>query len=73
MMKKNYQTRVGDNPNPGLYIEIKEYAWYKQEYGMDLVTALYDTLAKYGIDTVEGATRQGIPVIIQAFDKESLV
>lgn len=37
-MKNNYQRLIGsDNPTPGLYIEIKEYQWYLDTYGMNLV------------------------------------
>jgi len=47
-----------------LYIEIKEYPWYLETYGMNLAKALFETLKKYGLETVEKATAAGIPVII---------
>lgn len=72
-LKKNYKTKISDNPSPGLYIEIKEYPWYMETYGMNLAQALFETLKKYGLETVEKATASGIPVIIQAFEQEALV
>ena len=55
-LKKNYKAMISDNPTPGLYIEIKEYPWYINTYGMNLAQALFETLKKYGLETVEKAT-----------------
>jgi len=63
-LKKSYKPKISDNPTPGLYIEIKEYPWYLETYGINLAQALFETLKKYGLETVKKATEAGIPIII---------
>ena len=62
-MKSTYKRKVGSTSPPGLYIELKEPAWYLS-FGVDMVGELYDALAAYGLETIQGATDAGIPIII---------
>lgn len=52
----------------GLYIENKEYDFYLDNYGLDVVQMTYDTLAKYNIETIEKATANNLPIIMQSFE-----
>ena len=72
MMKDNYTSKVGRKSTPGLYIEIKEPAWYSTEYNLDITQAVFNVLAKYGLETIQKATNSGIPIIIQSFDEGAL-
>jgi len=73
-LNTNYNTRDRINATtvPGLYIEIKEPDWYTSSYGIDMTKALYDFLAKNNLETIEKATDNGIPIIIQSFSEDSL-
>jgi hypothetical protein len=43
-MKQTYKRKVGATSIPGLYIEIKEPAWYLSTYNIDLAKAVFDVL-----------------------------
>jgi len=62
-MGANYDRKIGSKM-PGLYIELKNPVWYESEYQIDLPTALFQNLQKFGLETVEKATAAGIPVIV---------
>lgn len=72
MMKDNYTSKVGRKSTPGLYIEIKEPEWYSTNYNLDITRAVFDVLARYQLESVEKATKAGIPIIIQSFDEAAL-
>jgi len=73
-LTSNYNTRSHINATvPGLYIEIKEPAWYISSYGIDMTQALFDFLEKNGLETIEKSTKNGIPIIVQSFSEDALV
>lgn len=55
----------------GLYIETKMYNFYLQVHEVDMAEKLYQTLRKYGLETVEQASAR-LPIIVECFEKESL-
>jgi len=71
-LKTNYKRKVGTSTTPGLYIELKEPEYYLNEFGIDIGQAVFDVLQKYGLETIQGATDAGIPIIIQSFDEPAL-
>lgn len=73
-MRENYApTRaIAQMEWPGLYIELKEPEWYLDKYGIDMSEVLYDFLKLNGLETVEKATANKIPIVIQSFSEPSL-
>ena len=72
-LKKNYTVRTnGDHVVPGLYIELKEPQWYLDAYGFDVVQMIFDQLSAWNLETIDKATENGIPIIIQSFDPDAL-
>lgn len=72
-LRTNYdRSRVSATTIPGLYIEIKEPDWYMDNYGIDMGQALFDVLKLNDLETVEKATENGIPIIIQSFSPDAL-
>lgn len=65
-------SRVGVSTTPGLYIELKSPQLYLDTYKMDIGQAAFDLLEKFGLETVQGATEKGIPIVIQSFDQAAL-
>jgi glycerophosphoryl diester phosphodiesterase len=70
-MKSTYTRKVGSAAAPGLYIELKEPSWYAS-FDVDIVGEVYNGLAAHGLETIQGATDAGIPIIIQSFDGDAL-
>jgi len=64
--KKDRQFRTG------LYIETKAVRFYKEKRNVDIAQILYQTLVKYGLDSVEKATEK-LPIIIESFEQDSLL
>lgn len=56
----------------GLYIETKMYNFYKNVHGVDVAEQVFETLKKYGLETVEKANAK-LPIIIECFEKEALI
>jgi len=56
----------------GLYIENKEYDFYVENYGLNVAEMTIDILAKYNIETVEKATANNLPIIMQSFEQPAL-
>jgi len=56
---------------PGLYIEIK-YPVYYAANGIDMTKELFEFLKKNNLETVQKATDNGIPIIIQSFYESEL-
>jgi len=63
LKSKTPRTINADTP-VGLYIEIKEYDYYLDTYGIDMAVNLYNALDKYDLSSIEGSTNAGIPIII---------
>lgn len=63
--------RAGRKFKTGLYIETKYVAFY-QSRGVDIAKLLYETLAKYNIETIEKATKT-LPIIIESFEQHTLL
>ena len=55
----------------GLYIEIKQYQYYKDELNIDMAEELYDALNKNGLGQIS-ACESTIPIIIQSFEEDAL-
>lgn len=63
-LRDNYTRNTGNKNIPGLYIEMKEPQWYMDNYGLDFSKELFNILEKFGLGTIQGATDNGIPIII---------
>jgi hypothetical protein len=61
-MNSNYH-RTDREMIVGLYIETKMYAFYLENYNLDISEMLYTTLKKFDIETVEKANNK-LPIII---------
>ena len=55
----------------GLYIEIKQYQYYKDELNIDMAEALFDALDKNGLGQIADC-ESTIPIIIQSFEEDAL-
>ena len=69
MLNKNFP-RDKEYPT-GLYIETKDYNFYLDNYGVDVVEKLHELLAEYGLTSV-ATSENKLPIIIQSFEKEAL-
>ena len=56
----------------GLYIELKDYTFYKQQYGLDTAMMLHEVLSKYDLETIEKCSFR-IPIIVQSFELDALI
>lgn len=70
MLNQNFP-REREYPT-GLYIETKQFNFYKDNYGIDVAEMLYNLLKEYGLHTIESSQNK-LPIIIQCFEKEALV
>lgn len=65
------------HPNPdrqfpiGLYIETKMYAFYLQQYNIDIAEMLFNVLKKYNLETVDKC-KNIMPIIIECFEGDAL-
>lgn len=70
-LNKEHPQKDGRPFPTGLYIETKNVAFYK-ERGVDIAGLLYQVLKNYGLETVEKASAK-LPIIIESFEKETLI
>ena len=64
------RTDIGEKV--GLYIETKIFNFYKNVHGIDIAEQVFNTLKKYGLETIEKSSVK-LPIIIECFEKESLI
>ena len=64
------RTDIGEKV--GLYIETKMFNFYKNVHGIDIAEQVFNTLKKYGLETIEKSSVK-LPIIIECFEKESLI
>lgn len=57
-------------PPVGVYLEAKNGKMYKEIYGVEIGEFVLEKLRKYGVDTVENATKY-CPIVLQAFSLET--
>jgi len=62
---QNVDTKVG------LYIEIKQYAYYQDEMGVDMAEKLFELLDQNGLAQIADC-ESTIPIIIQSFEEDAL-
>ena len=55
----------------GLYIEIKQYAYYQKEMGVDMAEKLFEVLDQNKLAQVTDC-ESTIPIIIQSFEEDAL-
>jgi glycerophosphoryl diester phosphodiesterase len=70
-LQKQHPNATGRQYPIGLYIETKQYGFYKENYGIDIAEKVFENLKAYGLETVE-KSEQKIPIILECFELESL-
>ena len=53
MMNSDMPRTISSSVTAGLYIELKDYAFYNTGYGLNMAEMLYDKLKEYNLETVE--------------------
>ena len=70
-LAEKYPNATGREYPIGLYIETKQFGFYRDNYGLDIAEMVFNTLKAYGLETVEKSQNK-IPVILECFELESL-
>ena len=55
----------------GLYIETKQYDFYKTNYGIDSAQLLFNKLKEYSLETID-RSKNILPIIVECFELPSL-
>jgi hypothetical protein len=63
-LNSNMKRSISPDTPCGLYIEIKEFQWYQDEYSRNIADLLFTILENNGLETIEKSTEAGIPIII---------